>query len=935
MHRVRAGSFHLDNGHPRAMLEGSSEICMDPTNLPQSPTQPLFSAQSVATAAQSQNPSAVVAMQLLTLAEAVDRAHPNTPNREAILERATEMFQKLVRADHVVLLARTDFRRSVAEEPLVRFSVGSALCDLFSEDFIAEQLRKPINQLEARCRSQLAKVIEVLEQEIAATEPSLRAIRVESFLDRACVSNPSLRNLTITNVLRDPDGLSAGLRDEIVREQVLYYVRRAHELRSCVTASIVADLFETSLRPTPTALREVQRLCAKGGELFLALVVAEGENARAPAIRLRTTEDSWGMGQLVQLANAVLWYVISRNMPAEVATSVSVAIASLGRQGPLEKTVDMLSHFVKKSRCCSSIDDDRLPEPIGRGSFLGAVKGNLGVVPIGGALEDFPAVVPDSQYVWRYFGQRMEYLSKIKDPCVRQSRILHYVTSFREGVAAQDFYRAEETFFRQLHLKGTSSEEMQDFYSNVYVIDGALGAEETAEAQRPLLETAAAFRIMAAGRYGLNLRALYARSFGGNPWLFEDMAGQLQGDSQRFRVADRESYPGPGVRLHSLRLKNVVDLSTPESRRKYLEDAPWLATALKVERDVEYYFFRGFQIITRSLQASSQPISKYWHRHGSFNHHPYAAIIFNDHFHNDRLPEVRMWLVPEEVIHRKLALAIEEKIDVNRLDCTPEGLAEDAAAHGLPIFDVGSSDVRWGSFANAWPFGQGPVYSWEQRSSWNRSRWQSPRHIHRALGREDYREELTPEVKKWIMQARGEHAHINKRVRFFLDLHSAFLTMEEAWAKDYVNAEEGPARLDRPTPSSEGQKPLRASDSDADGAEPDMSVQRSNTRLLEHFLAIRNEIARTNPHATFEDFPILELQYTRLFVQQPDTYILSGADMALYDPQGSRWSVYHGGDSPIGIIRGKVHLDEPLEAAWVRCFQSHFAPGNIPRIRMP
>ena len=908
---------------------------MDPINSSPSSHQLLLTAQSVATAAQSQTPSAGMVTQLYAVVEAVDRHHPDSPDRQAILERATEMFQKLIRSDQVDLLAGIDFRRGVAEGPLMRFAVGSALCDLFSEEFVAEQLRKPLNQLEDRCRSQVVKAAGDLEKELPTCEQSRRALQVESFLDRFCVSTPALRELAVRTLLREPHRLPAGLRDDLVREQISYYARRERELRRESAAAIVADLFEAALHPTPTALRDVRKLCATGGEFFLALVVSEGENARTPALRFRKIEDLWGMGQLVQLVDTLLWFVVSKNMPAEVATSAGVALAGLGRQGQLQKTVDMLSHFVKKSRCCSSIDDDRLPEPIGRGSFLGAVKGNLGVVPIGGALDDFPVVVPDSHYVWRYFGQRMEYLSRIKDPWIRESRIVRYVASFRESVAARDFYRLEEKFFRELHLQGASSQEIQDFYSTVYVIDGALGSDTTPEAERPLADTADAFRLMAAGRYGLNIRSLYARSFGGNPWLFEDMARQLQAESQRFRVADRESYPGPGIRLHGFRLKNAVDLSTKESRLKYLEDAPWLATFLKVERDVELYFFRGFQIVTRSLQASSQPISKYWHKHGSFKHEPYAAIIFNDHFHNDRLPEVRMWLIPESVVHRKLALAIEDRIDVNRLDFTPEGLAEDAAAHGLPIFDVGSSDVRWGSFANAWPFGQGPVYSWEQRSSWNRSRWQSPRHIHRALGREDYREELTPEVKNWIMQARGEHAHINKRVRFFLDLHSSFLIMEEAWAKDYVNAEEGPARLDRSNQSPDDERSLGGGESDAESVDPDMMVQRSRTRLLEQFVAIRNEIARTNPQATFEDFPVLELQYTRLFVQQPDTYILSGADMALYDSRGARWPVYHGIESPTGIIRGKVHLDEPLEAAWVRCFEAQFAPGNAPRIRMP
>jgi hypothetical protein len=104
---------------------------------------------------------------------------------------------------------------------------------------------------------------------------------------------------------------------------------------------------------------------------------------------------------------------------------------------------------------------------------------------------------------------------------------------------------------------------------------------------------------------------------------------------------------------------------------------------------------------------------------------------------------------------------------------------------------------------------------------------------------------------------------------------------------------------------------------------------------LEHFIVIRNDIAKNNPRAGFKDFPVLELQYTRLFARQADTYVLSGADMALYDSDGKRTPIYHGMMSAKGVIRDEIPLDEHLEAAWVQYFESSFGPGNTPRIRMP
>jgi hypothetical protein len=190
-----------------------------------------------------------------------------------------------------------------------------------------------------------------------------------------------------------------------------------------------------------------------------------------------------------------------------------------------------------------------------------------------------------------------------------------------------------------------------------------------------------------------------------------------------------------------------------------------------------------------------------------------------------------------------------------------------------------------------------------------------------------------------MARARVEHDIIKKRVQFFLDLHSSFLTMEEAWAKGYANADEDPAKIVPLAGSGEGERKK------GEDAPPSQEVQgdigdsleptRPRTRMLERFLAVRNELARSGALKSKRDFPVLELQYTRLFARQAETAYITGADMMLHLPSGERMPLVRTQGGGHGVLRDTVELEEHLEAAWDEHFVSRFALGNCPRIVLP
>jgi hypothetical protein len=513
-----------------------------------------------------------------------------------------------------------------------------------------------------------------------------------------------------------------------------------------------------------------------------------------------------------------------------------------------------------------------------------------------------------------------------------------YVYSFREFVAARPFYEQEERHFRSMNLDGIATSEAYKFYTDIYGVDNGPGPEGSDLAEKPLRETEKAFRMIAAGRYGLNIRKGYTRTLHETgKWLLEHMAEELKGESARYRYKDIEAYPGSGMRLWGLDIRNALDLSTPESRIRYLKASPWIAASLRAGGEVEYHLTRGFKAIARTVDASTRPLSRIWKERGSYSGEPYAAMLFNDHFHNDTLPEVRMWLVPERALHRKVVWAIENDVDINKLDLTPEGLAEEAEHLGLPIFDVGCSCARWGSFSNAWPHARGPAHYWEHDSSWSFSRWQSPKHVHRAMASQRYSEFVTKDVGKVMAAGRVEHDLIHRMVSFFLDLHSSFLTMEEAWAKGYASAGEEPAQEEAPPDATQGDSPggMSGKPSSDEDSMFDFEVRRPRTRMLTLFLQLRNQILETKRGVTVKDLPNLELQYTRLFARQSNTPYISGADMIMVFPDGRQLSLLGGKPKPGEVVVKPLEMDERMEALWDEYIVSQFAPNNCPRIILP
>jgi hypothetical protein len=203
---------------------------------------------------------------------------------------------------------------------------------------------------------------------------------------------------------------------------------------------------------------------------------------------------------------------------------------------------------------------------------------------------------------------------------------------------------------------------------------------------------------------------------------------------------------------------------------------------------------------------------------------------------------------------------------------------------------------------------------------------------------ERYSQKLTVGVGRVMVAARVEHDKIHRMLNFFLDLHSSFLTMEEAWAKGYANADEDPAREEAP-PSTQGQWRGASYPAQQDPESFDLTPQRLRNRILDHFLELRNQLlesVRSQGDRSSKAFDIrLELQYTRLFVRQADTPYLSGADMVLVFPDGTKISMVGGRHQPGVLVTQKLERDERMEALWDKHIVSYFAPNNCPRIIYP
>ncbi|MEY4669469.1 MAG: hypothetical protein RL518_2168 [Pseudomonadota bacterium] len=719
---------------------------------------------------------------------------------------------------------------------------------------------------------------------------------------------------------------------------------RSRSLREQVATSCLKDIFASPLSPSVNALSELESFLKKAPAFFDRVISFECSRKRLPKNRTLSLSDIRFMYRADEVLVSNLRLLIGNNMPADVCMQISEAFLRIGERTLRDEIIDMWKWFAHSSTCSSLLADKRLPEPVGRPALMGAIKGHESPAMrfyLGGprVVHQFPLSLPESPARWRYFAQRVSALQSVKDSSVRDARIGAYVVSFREYLAAQRFYNREEELFREINLVGHASKEARAFYTDVYGIDAPPGPENSKSIEAPLRETAQAFRLLAAARYGLNVRKGYTRSLiDSNKWLLEHMADELKGGFARYKYRDVDAYPGSGARLWGLDIRNALDLSSPQSRQRWLKACPWIGASLRAGGEVEYHFTRGFKTIARTLEAATRPLSTEWARNGSYDGEPYTAFIFNDHFHNDLLPEVRMWLVPERVFHRKIMWAIENEVDINTLDITPEGLAEDANALQLTILDVGTSCCRWGSFANAWPHGKGRAFRWELDSDWCFSKWQSPRHVHRGLAGERYSEELTAPVARVMAAARVEHDKIKRMVQFFLDLHSSFLTMEEAWAKGYANVDEPPAKEEAAPPADEG---AAGGLGGSEGNEPlyDGVPRRLRNRMLDHFLQLRNQLlgagALNGDPATNELDIRLELHYTRLFVRQEGSPYLSGSDMMVVFPDGKRISMLGGLPKPGEVVTRRLERTERMEALWDQYIVSQFAPNNCPRIIYP
>lgn len=768
-------------------------------------------------------------------------------------------------------------------------------------------------------------------------------------------------------------------------------------LREQIVIPVVVSLMANAISPSESARTEIEVFVKNGPAFFERLVAFERDVKGSSRDPNYTDDEIREEFRTAKLATLGALLMLEADMPARVAVRVTESLLKMEDCKLRATAVRYYDAMVTDKLSVSRVAHARLPEPLGRPALIGAVKHDLGdfthdIVGKGSTEHQFRLSLPRSRHVWSYFGQRVGSLAALKNPEIRDQRLAAYMVSFPEFLASRKFFDGEEIHFRQINLENRPAVEYRTFYRNVYGADSGPGPQGSAVANEAIRDTGKVFRLLAAARQGINVRKGYARNLESGKWLLEEIAEDLGGHAQRFKVADIDEYPGPGVRLSGLRIQNALDLSTPESRRAYLKAHPWIGASLRAGHEVDYIKMRGFIAITRSLERAASPISKAWDKFGSlqvcatrlevrnvpvtrpawsdpallnleegrrtvpinvkhrtFLKEPYAAIWFNDHFHNNRLPEVRMWLVPERVLHRKFIFAIENGVDPNRLDITPEGIAEEAAYLRLPIVNVGTSSVRWGSFSNAWPHGYGYGHEWEAEEGpskgkgWALTRYQDPFHVHRALADvERYYEFLVEPVARNMARAKVEHDELRPVITFFHDLHASFLTMEEAWAKDLTQLGEGPARLIIPgskkPPEPRRERGKRRDDergADEASAFEGFAYERPRVRLLQRFLELRNQMAMSTKPYEAKDYPVLELQYTQHFAQQKRTAVIRGHDMALYLPEGGRIPLVPGMSASDIVYRSEAELTELMEALWVEHFVNHFAPNNCPRIRLP
>lgn len=730
---------------------------------------------------------------------------------------------------------------------------------------------------------------------------------------------------------------------------------KGSEIASELAENIIQELFFFSnLSPTPNAplefatfLREAPKILSVVEDNYRAWSKTKCPDQHREDLRI-----PFRAGELITATTRLL---IRSNMPAQLAQNLLVMITSMQRdeqRSALTERIILLSHLQPTASVVFS--EPRLPAPLGRPAFIAAARAHLPPDEFDrkAFTEEFKfklkTALPTSPHFWGQISERIKYLSRLTDPTARADRLHRYINYVVDCLAAQKFHQDEETYWRQLNLSKDPAPEYPLFYRDKYGVDNGPGTTGSAQAKEAYRDTSTCHQRIAVMRYSLNQLKAYTRAVEpGGAWPLEAIAEAAGGHSSRIRTSEINMFPGPGVVLSGIDLRNVIDTS-PVALRSHVKNSPWLVTGLKALATTDLYFMRGFIAISRQLAATGNAASSGW-TEGSIDGERYVAIVFNDHFHAQG-PEKRMWLVPENVFNTKIELIRLYNIPLCDIDLTPEGLVEEAQRQKRPILSVGTSSVLFGGLANAWPHGDGPAHRWEKSSTWRDTRWQDPFHIHIGLATEDYSPVATPEMQSIFSVAFREHKRLLRVFQFFNDLHLSFCSVEERWAKGYLTANGGPVTLSPPLPPLK--EPPRGIDETADPTTGDSIKQKGGDSsptspgrsgvglppmppslgVLASFFDLRNRVLQSGSPLKPEAFPELTLQYTEDFVSQPGTARITGGDMQLHIGLGSSIPLFPE-LAPAGkVIAEPVEIDERVKQLWREHFVLHFVPNNIPRM---
>lgn len=812
------------------------------------------------------------------------------------------------------------------------------------------------------------QLVSILKQH-QPPEVLLPAIQTVGKIVQNCLQGPSIAPLEV-------DGWPFALQDQFAPQRLaaalalseLFRTRTENFDSASVIEEVVTTLFSrivTTPRPlSQEAVVQLEAFCRLAPSLIDEVVSKLQELENSPTTLWNPnslpSDALFHFLDLSGFVSAVTTSILEHEMPEEVATELIQRVVAIPqtnlRRGLMEKV-----HLLLESGCVRLLSGDlRLPYPLGRPAAIGAIKtlGSKDYHAIGGPeqIHEFSGVVPPSKKAeWLYIGQRLRSISAGHDSAARGKELYCYLTQVVEMCVARPFFEQTEEYFNQLTLGRQPGPLFSLFFREDYGVDNPPAPEGSVPFSIARTETLQTLRSSAFIRDSINLRKGYAR---GKRWIFEEIAEEAGARVQRFRVGDIDKYPGPGCRISGLDVRRALDLESKQARDYYKACCPWLRHGIGALHHADIFHMRGFIAISPTFEPAVDLPARTWRR-GSIFGKPYVFVWFNDHFHNLHGPEIRTWLVPASVFHRKCVLAVEhpEKIDINLLDLTPEGFLKEAERQQLPILSVSTASVLWGGLANAWPQGQGPAHSWETPTHrWRTTRWQDPFHIHRALFDGGYTKVETPDMRRLFNVAAEEHRRIQAVMRFGHDLYASFLTIEEQVAKGFLRRGAPPPRLrflgpDKsplPNPfSSDAMGETAGATSDREGSGPapesplddaispgEASYTLPRTFLLERFLERRNDLLQKGAEPPPDSFPRLVLDHTRIFRQQRDTPFITGHDLMLHIPGKESIPLVRGAREGV-VFNRRVSMDEQMEALYDRHIVPHFRTNNCPRIVLP